>query len=302
MCRLARETTVSNLDEMRRLAGPLTVLGKRLEELHRLVRRDVILYAADFINPDSETPPELLSIDDGDIQRLMTVLSSTGGKRSRPRKLDLILHSSGGSPTAAEQIVNYLRAKYEHIRVIVPQNAMSAATMIACAADEIIMGHHSALGPTDPQIVFDNTRFPAISVLNEFRQASEAEGAMFRILAAKIANWPPGLIDECNRAMELSDEIVAEWLHRYMKLNKQAAKQAARQLADADNHLTHDRRFNIDKLKSWKLNVTPLEKDQNLQDAVLSVFHAATVTFEMTNMFKLVCNHTGAGIYQDMAQ
>ena len=68
------------------------------------------------------------------------------------KELDLILHSPGGSLEAAEQIVTYLRSKYDNIRAIVPQNAMSAATMIACACDEIMMGKHSALGPIDPQI------------------------------------------------------------------------------------------------------------------------------------------------------
>ena len=61
--------------------------------------------------------------------------------------LDLILHSPGGFPEAAEGIVTYLRSRFQNIRVIVPQLAMSAATMIACAADEVVMGKHSFLGP-----------------------------------------------------------------------------------------------------------------------------------------------------------
>ena len=67
-------------------------------------------------------------------------------------ELDLILHSPGGSLEVSEQVVTYLRSKYRHIRAVVPQNAMSAATMIACACDGIVMGKHSALGPIDPQI------------------------------------------------------------------------------------------------------------------------------------------------------
>jgi len=298
MCRLVPGTTMPNLDEIRGRAKPvpLGVLGDNLAKLHRLGDRDIILYAVDFIHPYSDAPPGLLSINDDDIQRLMTVLSAVSGKKKRPRKLDLILHSPGGSPLAAEQIVNYLRAKYEHIRVIVPQNAMSAATMIACAADEVVMGHHSALGPTDPQIVFGNAQFSAQSVLNEFHQACNSEGAMFRILATKIASLPPGLIDACHNALQLSEKMVAEWLYGYMKLSKSRAEKTAKILADANNHLSHGRRFNIDKLKSWGLKVKSLESNQKLQDAVLSVFHAATVTFEMTSMPKLVCNHTGAGI------
>ena len=65
--------------------------------------------------------------------------------------LDLVLHTPGDSPAAAEAIVNNLRAKFgKDIRVIVPQLAMSAGTMIACSAKQIIMGKQSSLGPIDP--------------------------------------------------------------------------------------------------------------------------------------------------------
>src|SRR5437870_9673496 len=70
--------------------------------------------------------------------------------------LDLVLHSPGGSAEATEALVSYLRSKFSDIRVIVPQAAMSAATMLACAANLVVMGKHSSLGPIDPQM-FLNT-------------------------------------------------------------------------------------------------------------------------------------------------
>ena len=73
--------------------------------------------------------------------------------------LDLILHSPGGSIGAAEAIVSYLRSRFEHIRVVVPNLAMSAAAMISCAADELVLGEHSFLGPTDPQIPIQTKRY-----------------------------------------------------------------------------------------------------------------------------------------------
>ena len=95
-----------------------------------------------------EAPPSFVSIGEEDTHALMEVTADLEGP-----DLDLILHSPGGSPEAAEAIVSYLRSRFSHIRVIVPQLAMSAATMISCAADEILLGKHSFLGPTDPQIV-----------------------------------------------------------------------------------------------------------------------------------------------------
>lgn len=84
--------------------------------------------------------------------------------------LDLILHTPGGSPMAAEAIVKYLRSKFgKDIRVIVPQLAMSAGTMIACSAKEIVMGKQSSLGPIDPQL----NGIPAYSIQNEFEDAKQ---------------------------------------------------------------------------------------------------------------------------------
>ena len=71
------------------------------------------------------------------------------------KELDLILHSPGGSPSAAEGIVSYLRSRFDDIRVIVPLKAMSAATMVACAANQIVLGKHSFPRPTVPQMLVE---------------------------------------------------------------------------------------------------------------------------------------------------
>jgi len=106
----------------------------------------VILYASAWLQ--RETRPASTSIGAEDIHALMEVTHGAEGS-----DLDLILYSPGGSPETAEAIVSYLRSRFSNIRVIVPNYAMSAATMIACAADEIILGRHSFLGSTDPQIL-----------------------------------------------------------------------------------------------------------------------------------------------------
>ncbi len=144
------------------------VRRKYLLELQKHSDRNVILYASGWLQRDA--PPALTSINDEDIQAFMEVSHGLHGS-----KLDLILHSPGGFPEAAEAIVAYLRSRFSHIRVIVPQLAMSAATMIACAADEIVLGKHSFLGPTDPQIMLATPLgvrpVPAQSVLDQFDRA-----------------------------------------------------------------------------------------------------------------------------------
>ena len=119
------------------------VRRKYLASLHAYTNRDTILYASNWTQPNPFS--ELALINDEDVQGLMVAVRGLGSG-----KLDLILHSPGGVPEVAESMVSYLRKKFDHIRAIVPQAAMSAATMLACAADEIVMGKQSSLGPIDP--------------------------------------------------------------------------------------------------------------------------------------------------------
>ncbi len=68
----------------------------------------------------------------------------------KKKGLDLILHTPGGNSAAIESLIDYLREIFGNdLRVIVPQLAMSAGTMIAFSAKEIIMGKQSSLGPVD---------------------------------------------------------------------------------------------------------------------------------------------------------
>ncbi|HZW02560.1 MAG TPA: ATP-dependent Clp protease proteolytic subunit [Anaerolineaceae bacterium] len=75
--------------------------------------------------------------------------------------IDLILHTPGGLVLAAEQIANALSKRTALVTVIVPHYAMSGGTMIALAADEILMDDNAVLGPVDPQI----GNQPAVSIL-----------------------------------------------------------------------------------------------------------------------------------------
>src|SRR5438046_4323508 len=66
--------------------------------------------------------------------------------------IDLILHTPGGLVLAAEQIAKVLVERKAKVTVFVPHYAMSGGTLIALAADEIVMDANAVLGPVDPQI------------------------------------------------------------------------------------------------------------------------------------------------------
>ena len=221
-----------------------------------------------------------------------------------PNELDLILHSPGGSPEATEGMVSYLRKKFDHIRVIVPQAAMSAATMLACAADEIVMGKHSSLGPIDPQRILRNRdeipyMVPAWAIIENFetaRRLSVTSPQLMDEFLFILGQYPPGLIEHCREMQELSTELTSKWLEQYMfKGDKDARRKAcetACRLADHSAFKSHARRIDMDWAAEMGLNVTPLEGDQKFQDLVLSVFHAATIGFEH-GISKITENHVG---------
>jgi ClpP class serine protease len=75
--------------------------------------------------------------------------------------IDLIVHTPGGLVLAAGQIAHALRRHRAKVTVFVPHYAMSGGTLIALAADEIVMDPNAVLGPVDPQL----DRSPAASVL-----------------------------------------------------------------------------------------------------------------------------------------
>ena len=176
------------------------VRRKYLLKLHQHTKRNVILYASGWLQKE-EVPPTPVSINDEDIQAFMEVTHGLGGGN-----LDLILHSPGGSPEATEAVVSYLRSRFSHIRVIVPQLAMSAATMIACAADEILLGKHSFLGPTDPQIPLitplGRRLVPAQSVLDQFDRAKDecADPEKLSAWLPMLSQYGPDLLVQTGRA------------------------------------------------------------------------------------------------------
>jgi ClpP class serine protease len=75
--------------------------------------------------------------------------------------LDLVVHTPGGLVLASEQIARALHRHPARVTVIVPHYAMSGGTLLALAADEILMDENAVLGPVDPQI----GAWPAASII-----------------------------------------------------------------------------------------------------------------------------------------
>jgi len=97
--------------------------------------------------------------------------------------LDLVLHTPGGLVLAATQIARAIRERKGKVTVFVPHYAMSGGTLIALAADEIVMSSHAVLGPVDPQL----GQYPAASLIKAVSRKPVAEVDDQTLILADVA-------------------------------------------------------------------------------------------------------------------
>lgn len=284
---------------------PFDLVRRRyLGALHLSTGRNTILYATKWTQP-GEAQPELISITDEDIQGLMEVIYEM-----KDGRLDLILHSPGGSPEATEAIVTYLRSKFNDIRVIIPHGAMSAATMLACSANRIVMGKHSFIGPIDPQFILQTPlgiqAVPAQAILDQFQKAQEQckNPALLSSWIPILSQYGPALLIQCDNAIKLSRELVSKWLHEYMfsKTPDNPSMEIAERLSSHGDFKSHGRHISIRQAREMGLLVDTLENDHHFQEQVLSVFHATMHTFTGTPAVKIIENHKGRAFVKMQGQ
>jgi hypothetical protein len=149
-----------------------------------------VIYATACTSSAKQVPPGGLQIDISDKLGFEEMTQTIKGE-----KLDLLIHSPGGSPEAAEGIVEGIRAKFSHVRVLVPSYAKSAATMMAMASNEIILAANAELGPIDPQMQTANGYSPAEAIKDQFLKASEE----IKNDPKKLSVWIPihGIYRKC---------------------------------------------------------------------------------------------------------
>lgn len=285
-CLAARTEVGSAFDVVRRRA---------LIKLKEHTGRNVIAYYSGWLQKSEmgEQVGNNFSLNDSDKSGFM----ATVHKLDRSLGLDLILHTPGGDAAATESLVDYLRGMFgTDIRVVVPQLAMSAGTMIACAAKSIIMGKHSSLGPVDPQI----GGLAAHGIIEEFEKARNeimSNPATIPLWQAIVAKYPPSWIGEAQKAIDWSEEMVTDWLRTGMFASDLDAntkiETILKELGDHSVTKSHNRHISMRKAQEMGLRIEPLEDDQALQDAVLTVHHTTIQTMLGTGVVKLIENHEG---------
>lgn len=270
------------------------VRRKYLKKLADYTKRNVICYYSGWLkNPAAGN----LDINDSDMTGFMNAVKDVDCSKG----LDLFLHTPGGDPAAAEAIVNYLRIKFNNdIRIIVPQLALSAGTMMACSAKQIIMGKQSSLGPIDPQF----NGIPAYNIKLEFEEAKRdlsKHPENMNYWAIKLQQYPAAFMKTALDAIELSGELLEQWLGTCMfnqekKEDCKKIKKIVKMLNEHDNSKNHGRHLGIDFCTDIGLNIFQLESDSRLQDMVLSIHHAYILTLDISPTIKIIENHIGRAV------
>lgn len=287
------------LDEINETRPLDSVRRKYLAELSQYTNRNTIAYYSAFL----ERQVSNVDINDSDMNGFMNAVCGL----DRTKGLDLILHTPGGDPAAAESIISYLRTVFHNdIRVIVPHMAMSAGTLMACASQRIIMGNHSFLGPVDPQLA----GIPAFNIVDEFNEArndlaTNPTNAMFWKL--RLEKYPATFVKTAADAISLSDTLLDTWLRTGMfseqtPENEAIIERIKRSLNEHSNSKVHNRHFSKEECCGFGLKITALEDDPTLQDKVLSVHHAYTHTITMATVAKLIENHEGKALISHIKQ
>jgi len=123
--------------------------------------------------------PLMRYIDIDDAEQVMRACEMTDPEVP----LDIVLHTPGGLVLAALQIARAVRGHKGKVTVFVPHYAMSGGTLIALAADEIVMSPHAVLGPVDPQL----GQYPAASLLKVLARKPMAEIDDQTLILADVA-------------------------------------------------------------------------------------------------------------------
>lgn len=145
------------------------------------------------------------------------------------KPIDLIVHTPGGLVLAASQIAHAIQKHKGKVTVFVPHYAMSGGTLIALAADEIVMDPNAVLGPVDPQI----GQYPAASIIRAV-EAKTPEKAEDQTLI---------LADISRKAISQVSSLVSELLEKCMP--QKGAKQLAELLTTGQ--FTHDYPITVER-------------------------------------------------------
>lgn len=260
------------LSLMDKIQNEGTVHQNLVKEIEKITKRNLIVYTAFLRHPAG-------AIFQEDSQLIESLLRSIDLSRY-PDTLDLLLHTPGGDPTAAERIVQTCRSYSKSFKVIVARTAMSAGTLIAMGADEVVMTETAELGPIDPQMIVNTREGQALrpaaafvdaylELINKSQDAIKAKEPPHPYIEL-LRSIDPTWIQVCLKARALAETIAKEFLKKYM-MNGSEEGQIEKTVSNFMKEgelLSHGRIIRHEKASGYGLKINAISKGNEL-DALL---------------------------------
>lgn len=208
--------------------------------------------------------------------------------QNKRENLLVLLETEGGSIETTERIVTVLRHHYKgEISFFIPNQAMSAGTILVMSGDRILMDYYSTLGPIDPQIRNKNNDWvPGLGYLEKYNEIIEksAKGELTQAeLAFLLDKFDPAHLHWLEQAREHGVDLLKEWLAKYKfknwnitkdrqipvteEMRRERASEVAKMLNDTKKWRSHGRGLSIDIVRNeLNLEVEDFGEDPKLAD------------------------------------
>ncbi len=209
------------------------------------------------------------------------------------KQVDILVHSSGGDALAAWKLMSIVRERLDHVAVLVPFMAFSAATLFALGADEIVMHSHASLGPIDPQITITQPD-------GSKRQFSyEDVGAFLRFLGSEVkvteqvhisaiieklfSVVDPVNVGAAKRASELSSAVGERLLLMHMTSSED--KNRARQIAENLNKSFFAHGDAVSRKRAKELQLKIAKEDAQMEKLIWEAYLGLESYMELRQPF-----------------
>ena len=263
------------------------VLVFRLEQLEKASDRDVLVCYGPIVSGVDHAVREALEV-------IPT--------RNPSGKLLVVLNTPGGVVEVVERMVETIRFHYTDVAVLIPDQAMSAGTIFAMAADSILMDHFSRLGPIDPQLARkDGTLIPALGYLLQWERIKQLDRdgkltAPELMLAQKL---DLAELHDFEQAAKLSVTLLKKWLTAYKfkdwtvtrtqktpvtpKMKADRAEEIAKALQDVTRWHSHGRGISRETLEADLNLIVDKVEDHPQLATPASAYHDCLTDFLRKN-------------------
>jgi len=256
-----------------------------ISSIEKITNRQLLVYEANLWSNRS-------GLGEEDIQPFGDLLVRLSSKQN----FDLLLQSPGGDIDAAEKIVYMCREIGGQFRVIIPEYAKSAATLIALASDQVIMGLASEIGPIDAQLTgpgpggatFQTSAQAFIDEFDRIKKEVDDTGKLSPAYFPLLEGINLGFIRMCRNLMDRSQKFAEKWLKKYMlKDNPEAAEGLAADLCNVKKWLSHGVVIDADQATLLGVKVKKLSQDDDLWKQIWYLHCCYGVLFRRTPISKI---------------